>query len=85
MNTASLREREPLVVPLLQSEKRAHLIIHATKAGRSNTVFESTHGAVALFNPSVVLLQMIGQVAIRTVSYVISKDIPNRARVVLHK
>jgi hypothetical protein len=81
MNTASLGEREQLVVPLLRSEKRARLTIHAAKAGSSNTVFESAHGAVTLFNPSVVLLHIIVQVTIRVVGYLIPKDVLNSTRV----
>jgi hypothetical protein len=76
MDTASLREREPLVVPLLWSEKRAYLIIHATKAGRSIAVFESAHGAVALFNPSVVLLNGL----ITNDKFCMSRTNPSRVR-----
>jgi hypothetical protein len=81
METASLREREQRVVPLLRPEKRAHLIIHATKTGSRDAVFESAPGAVALFHPSVVLLQMVVQVAIRAVGDLLPKDVPHGARV----
>ena len=56
MDTPALLKRERLVTVRLGAEKGSDLIKEATKASGALTLFEPTHGPVALFNASMVLL-----------------------------
>ena len=66
MDGSSLLEGEGLIAVGLRTEKRTHLVEQATEARSSGAVFEPAHRPIPLFDPSMILLQMVIQVEIGT-------------------
>jgi hypothetical protein len=62
MNGSSLLKGEGLIAVGLRTEKRTHLVEQATEARSSGTVFAPAHRPIPLFDPSMILLQMVIQV-----------------------
>ena len=74
MSGSALLQGERLIAVRLGAEKRTHLVEQATEARSSGAVFEPAHRPISLFDSSMILLQMVIQVAIRAMLYVIPED-----------
>ena len=64
-----------------RTEKRPDLIEQATKVRSRAAMSELAHQPTPLFDPSMILLQMVIQVAIGPVDYLLSEHRANRSRI----
>lgn len=83
MDATALLKRERLVAARPGTEQGSDLITEATKASGALTVFEPTHGPVALYNVPMVLLHMVMQVTVHPGDHVVPEDVPDGTRVCL--
>jgi hypothetical protein len=81
MSRAALLQGEGLIAVRLGAEKRTHLVEQAAEARSRGAMFESAHRPIPLFDASMILLQVVIQVAIRAMLYVIPENITNGAGV----
>jgi hypothetical protein len=63
----------------LWSEQGADLIEGATETGGGGEGLEPARGPVPLLDPTMILLDMVVQIAVRPVRHPVPKDIPNGA------
>ncbi len=63
MNGSPLLKGEELIAVRLRAEKRTHLVEQAAEARSRSAMFESAHRPVPLFDASMILLQVVIQVA----------------------
>ena len=59
MDGSSLLEGKALVAMRLGTEKGSYFVEQATEAHSRGAVFEPTHRPIALFDASMILLQMV--------------------------
>jgi hypothetical protein len=81
LDAAALCEREVLVATRLQSEKGPNLVEEVAEARGRSKGFEPTCRSVALLDAPMILLQMMIQVAVRSVHYAVPEDVANGTRV----
>jgi hypothetical protein len=75
VDRSSLLEGEGLIAVELGTEKRTHLVEQTTKARSRGAMFESAHGLILLFDSSMILLQMVIQVALSAMFYLTPENI----------
>jgi hypothetical protein len=69
MDGSSLLEGKNLIAVRLGMEKGSHLVEQAAEAHSSDAVFEPAHRPIPFFDPSMILLRMVIQVAIGPMFY----------------
>jgi hypothetical protein len=77
MNGSSLREGERLIAVGLGAQKGSHLVEQAAEARSHGAMFEPAHGAIPLFDPAMILLQMVIQVSIGPMLHLVPEDMAN--------
>src|SRR5918999_6423727 len=75
MNGSPLLKGEELIAVRLRAEKRTHLVEQAAEARSRGAMCESAHRPILLFDSSMILLQVVIQVAIRAMFYLIPENI----------
>jgi hypothetical protein len=71
MRGSALLQGEGLMAVRLGVEKRTHLVEEAAEARSRGAMFESAHRPIPVFDSSMILLQVVIQVASRAMLYVI--------------
>jgi hypothetical protein len=77
MDGSSLLEGKNLIAVRLGMEKGSHLVEQAAEAHSSDAVFEPAHRPIPFFDPSMILLQMVIQVAIGPMFYLVPEHMAN--------
>jgi hypothetical protein len=74
MSGSVLPQGEGLMAVRLGAEKRPHLVEQAAEARGRGALFEPAHRPIPLFDAAMILLQVVIQIAIRAMLYVIPED-----------